>query len=307
MKKTALKLIGIIIGIFIGLLIAEIASRIYFSSKDYTPVGKYQALGKTRGIKAVKEKDKDVVRIAFSGDSYTYGFGVEKEETFPEILEGKINKKKGTKIECLNFGHRGANISKELKILKKNILRYSPDIIVHGFVMNDFTHPKLQKKNYEFYKKDKIKYRPFRNFEKYSRFLYFLDQTIFTLFGKSGKAQVSNLNDLYDPAKNPHFDIMNKSLEDLVKSISSYNGIVAFFPHFIKNESEYDFYKNSIRIVRSLCEKYEVEFVELLPLFSHKPYFKWWIHPQDHHPNKEAHIIIAETLMKRIEKKISSL
>ncbi len=75
---------------------------------------------------------------------------------------------------------------------------------------------------------------------------------------------------------------------------------------FIKNESEYDFYKNSIRIVSSLCEKYEVEFIELLLVFSHKPYFKWWIHPHDHHPNKEAHEIIAETLKKRIGKKISS-
>ncbi|MCK4890365.1 MAG: SGNH/GDSL hydrolase family protein [Candidatus Aminicenantes bacterium] len=304
MKKTALKLIGILIGIFIGLLFAEIASRIYFSSKDYTSVGRYQALGKTRGITSSIKKEKDIIRIAFSGDSYTYGFGVEEDDTFPEILEKRINDENETKVECLNFGHRGANVSKELKILNKKILSYSPDIIVHGFVMNDFTHPKLQKKNYEFYKNDKIKYRPFRNFEKYSRFLYFLDQTIFTLFGKSGKAQISNLNDLYDPEKNPHFDIMKKSLEDLVKTISSYNGIVAFFPHFIKNESEYDFYKKSIRIVSSLCEKYEVEFIELLPVFSHKPYFKWWIHPHDHHPNKEAHEIIAETLMKRIGKKI---
>ncbi len=304
MKKILFTLTGILIGVFIGFILAEIASRIYFSSKDYTSVGKYQNLGKTRAINNPLEKEKNSIRIAFSGDSYTYGFGVEENETFPAILESKLNVQSGTKAECLNFGFRGANINKELKILKKKILSYSPDIIVHGFVMNDFTYPKLQKKNYAFYKNDKIKYMPFKSFEKYSRFLYFLDQTIFKLFGKSGKAQISNLNNLYDPAKNQNFDIMSRSLEELVKTISSYNGIVAFFPHFINNESEYEFYKNSIRIVRSLCKKYGVDFIELLPLFAHKPFFKWWIHPHDHHPNREAHHVIAEAIMKRIKEKI---
>jgi len=304
MKKYGLKIIGIIIGILVGLIFAEIASRIYLSGKKYVSVGKYQAKGKTRPLTVKKIKDNNVIRIAFSGDSYTYGFGVEEQDTFPEVIERKLKDSGNNNIECLNFGYRGANVVKELKILQNKILNFSPDIIIHGFVMNDFTHPKIQKKNYEFYKKDKIKYRPFRKLEKHSKFLYFIDQAIFSIFGKTGKAQISNLTNLYSKENNPYFDIMINSLEELISKISQHKGIVAFFPHFIRNEPDHLFYTKSKGIVSSLCAKYNVDFIELLPSFSQKPYFKWWVHPQDHHPNKEAHNIIATRLIEALKNKI---
>ena len=308
MKKRGLKIISILIGIVIGLIFAEIASRIYYSSKNkFQEKGDKSAyflrFGMTRKINAEFEKTKGVTRIAFSGDSFTYGYGVAEKNTFPELIEKKINALNQKKVECLNFGLSGANLYEELERLKNLIVKYSPDIIVHGFVLNDFSHQEQLKLNEKLYQEDLEKYRPFLKLEKHSKLLYYIDEAIFSVFNKTGEAKIRSLSNLYDPAINKKFYKMKASLEELIKILSSHKGIVVFFPYFLKDLSKYDFYKKSLNMVSTLCSKYNVEFIELFPYFSNKLYYEWWVHPHDHHPNSDAHLIISDTLLEILKKK----
>ena len=69
------------------------------------------------------KKDKNTFRILALGDSITFGWGVEFNHTFSEILEQRLNKikplKKYKKYEVINAGIGNYNIAMKLALLKK--------------------------------------------------------------------------------------------------------------------------------------------------------------------------------------------
>lgn len=78
------------------------------------------------------EKIPGKKRIAVFGDSFVFGWGVENDETFSEILENQ--KLKDT--EVLNFGVSGYGAHQELERLKREGLLFSPDVVLfflYGF------------------------------------------------------------------------------------------------------------------------------------------------------------------------------
>lgn len=71
-------------------------------------------------------------RILFLGDSFTFGFGVEAEESFPFLLKEMLNKK-GLNYEVINAGVMGYGNDQEAKYLELNGLKFFPDVLVLGF------------------------------------------------------------------------------------------------------------------------------------------------------------------------------
>ncbi|MES2854489.1 MAG: arylesterase [Bdellovibrionota bacterium] len=88
--------------------------------------------------------------IVFIGDSLTAGYGVKKDEGFPERTEG-ILKKRGHKIKVINGGISGS-VSAEADRRVKWFLKAKPNIIVLGLGGNDGlkgTPPLVIEKNLE--------------------------------------------------------------------------------------------------------------------------------------------------------------
>lgn len=84
---------------------------------------------------------KNLKRILVLGDSMTFGFGVEMNETYPKYLESMLNK--GTpKYQVFNAGYADSYSIDSYYVYLKNegIKKFNPDIIVLGFfVYNDIT------------------------------------------------------------------------------------------------------------------------------------------------------------------------
>lgn len=84
------------------------------------------------------EKPPGVRRIAFVGDSFTYGWGVEREEDrFPDRIEGRFGELASERVEVLNFARPGWNTGDQLRRLSDFIERYRVDEVVLGHVLND--------------------------------------------------------------------------------------------------------------------------------------------------------------------------
>ncbi len=84
------------------------------------------------------EKPEDVFRIIVLGDSFTFGQGVELNETYLKILERKINALPTEEdYEVLNFGVPGYHLSTEAEQFKVKALRYSPDLIIVGVTLSN--------------------------------------------------------------------------------------------------------------------------------------------------------------------------
>ena len=79
-------------------------------------------------------------RILGLGDSVTYGFGVNIEDTYLKILESKLNKvpeKSRRKYEVINAAFPGWSIAQELLFLVTEGMEYKPDLVTVGFVDDD--------------------------------------------------------------------------------------------------------------------------------------------------------------------------
>jgi len=93
-----------------------------------------------RGQERSMEKPVNDFRILMIGDSFTYGQGVNVDETIPYWLEQFLqeHKKTGQTVEVLNFGLPGLNLEDGLMVYRKNASKYKHDLVIYNFFRNDF-------------------------------------------------------------------------------------------------------------------------------------------------------------------------
>jgi len=84
-------------------------------------------------------KEKDTYRILALGDSFTFGTGVDNQETYPKYLEGLLNSSSlnKNKYEVINAAVFGWGPYQEYIYLKEKGMKFKPDLIIVGFCTND--------------------------------------------------------------------------------------------------------------------------------------------------------------------------
>jgi hypothetical protein len=89
-----------------------------------------------------RPKPDGVYRILVLGDSVTFGYGVEAEQSFPRLLEDELAERApAAGIEVLNFGVGGYNPYTEVELFKDIGTRYEPDLVIVQFCINDLDDP----------------------------------------------------------------------------------------------------------------------------------------------------------------------
>ncbi len=94
----------------------------------------------------------DRLRIAFIGDSVTLGLGVEEHDGFVRQIE-QLARRRGYKIECLNFGIDGFHALQIEALLKDRVLKFGPDLVVYTLCLNDFDFDNASGNKIKYFKK----------------------------------------------------------------------------------------------------------------------------------------------------------
>lgn len=301
MKRFLPRLLAVLAGVAAGLLLAEGLVRLLMPDPGMVKaVSDLRLRERSRGGAAATRPKQGQARVAFLGDSYVFGQGVEFAAIFP-VRTGEILRRElpGRKIETLIFGSPGANTLSELETLKARVLPADPDLVVLGFVLNDFTHRAARLQFTAVYKREKDRYRVFRGLEKFSRLAYFLDWTLFQLLSDMERIHVDYLNGLFDPARNAEFPRLQAALDEMLRRMSG-RGVVLFLPMFIEGEQELPFYRDGLALLRDACSRNGVGLIEMLPHLRERAASKWWASLEDHHPNAAAHARIARVLSDHI-------
>ena len=79
-----------------------------------------------------------VCRIVALGDSFTFGTGVEDDQTFPALLEARLNaRREGPRVEVLNAGVHGCGTGNQALWFDRGLKQFRPDILVLTIYAND--------------------------------------------------------------------------------------------------------------------------------------------------------------------------
>lgn len=95
------------------------------------------------------KKTEEVFRIICLGASPTFGWGVDSEDAYPYQVEKLLREKYGfsKRIEVINAGSIGYSSYQGLNFLKKDILKFSPDLITVSYVINDVDKHRFYRSN----------------------------------------------------------------------------------------------------------------------------------------------------------------
>lgn len=77
------------------------------------------------------------IRILVLGDSHTFGYEVDQEQTYAAITEKRL-RDQGLDATVINAGLSGTGTGEQLVFLEQEGMRYQPDFVVLGFFSNDF-------------------------------------------------------------------------------------------------------------------------------------------------------------------------
>jgi lysophospholipase L1-like esterase len=92
-------------------------------------------------------------RILFLGDSFTIGYGVNKNDRFTELIKKQLS----THFQVINMGMWGYSTDQELLVLKEKGLKYSPDVVILCLFLDDLFTCNLFSVNNGRYLKPKFK------------------------------------------------------------------------------------------------------------------------------------------------------
>jgi len=227
-------------------------------------------------------------RIIVLGDSLAFGWGVEQEDTFENILETELNKTRPTEI--INFGAGNYNTEQEVNLFLEKGLKYRPDKVVVFYFIND---AEIAQKKSRLW------------FLGHSRLITFYWSRIHTFINNlfSTKSFRAYYADLYQ--ENQKGWIRTRKAFLLLKKVCRENDIelqVVLLPE-LHNLENYPF-KKEHKMVSTFLESNNISSLDLTPFFKNNENpMQLWVAGDDAHPNKSAHRLIAEYTLNFIAKK----
>lgn len=225
-------------------------------------------------------------RIIFLGDSLTFGWGVEEEETFATLIEQELNST--TPTEVINFGTGNYNTEQEVNLFIQKGLKYNPDKVVLFYFIND-AEPTPEKSGLWFL--------------GYSQFISFYWSRINSLLNNvlPSKSFQEYYESLYDENQQGWINARKAIIQ--LKEICQAQGIefqVVLLPelHDVNNEIFANVYNN----LALFLEENNIDHLNLAKLFKDHPnQIDLWVSYDDAHPNDIAHRKIAESSVEFIK------
>lgn len=230
----------------------------------------------------------DKYRIIFLGDSLTFGWGVQENETFASLIEEDLNSNQPT--EVINFGTGNYNTEQEVNLFIDKGLKYSPDKVVLFYFIND------------------AELTPEKSglwFLGYSHFISFYWSRINSLMNNlvPSKSFQEYYESLYEQNEQGWINARKAILQ--LRDICKENGIefqVVLLPelHDVNNEIFTNVYNNLALFLRDN----NIDYLNLAKLFENHPnQIELWVSFDDAHPNNIAHREIAESSVDFISNK----
>jgi hypothetical protein len=164
--------LSVLLGVVLALVVAEVGFRVLWLGYLTIPAGiedphfhhrlrpletysfsssEFEAKTRTnryglRGPDPIIPKSAGVTRILMLGDSFTFGFPVQDQETFCHLIEEGL-RAQGHRVEVINGGVSGYSPTLEYISLRDQFLAFEPDLVVLWYDFGDLQEDHWFQKN----------------------------------------------------------------------------------------------------------------------------------------------------------------
>ena len=234
------------------------------------------------------DRKPSTLRLMMLGDSFTEGWGVPLDQTFPKRIE-RLYAAHGIQAEVINAGVGNYNTVMETNYFLDEGFRYEPDIVVLTYIPNDAepVPPHSQ-----------------------PTFLLRVCYACVFLFGRFDvflrEASVrpdweAYYLNLYGDGGTKGWLDAKASIGKLAEYTRTHRTklLIAYVPEL------HDLRRNPLQkiaaLVQEAAKQYGAGFIDLLPDFKDEKPAKLWVSPADPHPNAFANELIANALFRKLE------
>jgi lysophospholipase L1-like esterase len=301
-----------IVGRASGLLKLQPSTTRFSATKGYELTPDHKSIN-SHGLRDQElslVKPSNTFRILALGDSFTYGHGVRREETYVKQLEAILNHKlgnRGIRYEVLNAGVPGYNTHQELIHLQEVGLLYQPDVILLGFTMSDaelgfFGLKNVAGQNWPIQLKEWTK----NHFALYQFIKLRLKRLVDRIEAANHDVEVGGTSvlpiQLAAAGKTSEgWELCRQSLENLA-AIARDRGIpvlLIIYPFLGQLDDTHPFRESHALIART-ASGYGMGVVDLLPYFTGREPSGLWVSQKDSHPNASANAIAARGIYEAL-------
>ena len=238
--------------------------------------------------KEYSREKEDAYRIIFLGDSLTFGWGVEIDDTFQYILEEELSRSSPTEI--INFGTGNYNTEQEVNLFFEKGVKYDPDKVVLFYFIND------------------AEVTPEKSglwFLGYSHLISFYWSRINSLMNNllASKSFEEYYNALYDEEQQGWINSKKALIE--LRDYCRENEVafqVVLLPEL--HDTDNVIFGQVYDKISGFLQESGIDYMSLAKLFKgQENVIELWVSLDDAHPNDIAHRKIAESLVEFISKK----
>jgi lysophospholipase L1-like esterase len=224
-------------------------------------------------------------RILAVGDSFTFGSGVQLEDTWPQILERLLSEGRSTPVEVINggFAAGGHTPAHYADWVGSHGAAFSPDLVIVGLCLNDLS-PRVGLLSYPV-----VEVEPFlggvsrivdairREIEQRRVVAATYDATLLV------ELDPTTWNDTQAGLRQMRDDLAHRSIRYLVAILPMLSQLGPRHPN-----------RGLHRLVAEFCGQEGIDCLDLLPAFEGRAERSLWVHPTDQHPNDVGNRILAE-------------
>lgn len=237
-----------------------------------------------RDLEFTVEKPADEFRVLALGDSFTFGQGVQLEDTWVQVLERRVRETRQGPVEVINAGFAtgGYDPPGYVSWLRSAGVEFSPDLVIVGLCLNDMGNVPL------------LAYpapAPQYLLGGCSKLVNYLQREL---------EQRRLMAQKYDYAEvvreKPERWLATQAalidMRDLLRE-RDIEFVVAVLPMMSQLGDDYP-YLGLHEMVDGFCRENAIACVDVLPRFRGRAEEDLWAHPVDQHPNHVGHRLIAE-------------
>jgi len=237
---------------------------------------------------------RDARRIAFVGDSFVYGWGIEqRSDRFPDRIGAELNRRSPGSVEIMNVAKPGWDVGEQMEFLAQLLAVYKVDEVVLCYVPNDIE-----------------KVLPVG--ENFDPTLPPPGSTFFNLHGSALLEHVyyrvyvpraATVRGYHDWLANGYADaalwrLQQQRLDEMI-GLCRRRGVrfrVVLFPFLRWSGQRFDPEEIHAKVA-GFFQKQDIPVVDLLPVFADRDPADVVLNAQDAHPNELAHRLAAEAIL----------